>query len=237
MPDLSRNPARGEFELPFWTYHPGEPRQRFMIGGTANASLPKHGVPNIRPRALTFTMFTRLFLADVFIHGIGGALYDQITDDIIQELFQAAPSYCCVSAAWLLPLGHAFHDEDFSTLKWRRHHIFHNPQLAIDPFTSLRTDVAELIVQRKDLITQIAKSLAESRFKEREQRHGWFKQLHDINLALHQKAPRILPKLDDQITEALAAIDQNKVLLWREWFFGLHSIQSLENLKSAIQLK
>src|SRR3989304_6843109 len=41
----------------------------------------------IRPRAISTTMFSRLFFADVFIHGIGGAKYDTITDEIIRVLW------------------------------------------------------------------------------------------------------------------------------------------------------
>ncbi|MCX5670109.1 MAG: hypothetical protein NTU94_02155, partial [Planctomycetota bacterium] len=45
----------------------------------------------IRPRALTLTLFARLALGDVFIHGLGGALYDKITDGIFERLFRAEP--------------------------------------------------------------------------------------------------------------------------------------------------
>jgi hypothetical protein len=37
----------------------------------------------LRSRALVTTMFTRIALADLFIHGIGGAKYDEATDSII----------------------------------------------------------------------------------------------------------------------------------------------------------
>lgn len=43
------------------------------------------------PRALTLTMFLRLFVADWFVHGIGGARYDRVTDGIIQSFFGLPP--------------------------------------------------------------------------------------------------------------------------------------------------
>ena len=46
----------------------------------------------IRPRAITTTMFSRLFFSDVFIHGIGGAKYDTITDEIIKRILRYRPS-------------------------------------------------------------------------------------------------------------------------------------------------
>jgi hypothetical protein len=237
MPDLARvETAEGtRYELPFWRYRTGEPRERLLVG--RGQAVDFEGL-NIRPRALTLTMFVRMFLADLFIHGIGGALYDQITDGILAELFGTQPPYACVSAAWLLPLGQPLEGlEDLSQLKSRRHHAMHNPQQAIDPFTALRSDVAELILERKTLIAQIAGSLASSR-KDREakeRRREWFRALHGVNVALHLKAPAVLARIDSEIAEAEKALEQNKVLLWREYFFGLHTMGSLGEFVARVR--
>ncbi|MGN6369739.1 MAG: hypothetical protein ACTHN5_15885 [Phycisphaerae bacterium] len=236
MPDLAMRPE--EVELPFWTYVPGNPRERLVVrpGSDPFASLAQDAV--IRPRALALTMFLRLFFADLFIHGIGGALYDQITDGILHELVGAAPAYGCVSAAWLLPLGQPLDNlDDIAALKWRRHHAAHNPQLAIDPFTALRTDVAEAVRDRRDLIAQIAHSLQTHRRDPAaiQQRRDWFRKLHALNQELHGKAPRVLANLDRQIADARRAAEQNKVLLWREYFFALHSMESLHKLIATIR--
>ena len=45
----------------------------------------------LAPRALTLTMFLRMFVVDQFVHGIGGGQYDQVTDRIIAAHFQVAP--------------------------------------------------------------------------------------------------------------------------------------------------
>jgi chorismate mutase len=234
MPDLARTQtAEGtSYELPFWSYRTGEARERLFVLKRADGSHAPvdFGAVNIRPRALTLTMFVRLFLADVFIHGIGGALYDQITDGILGELFGTQPPYACVSAAWLLPLGQPLEGVgDVSELKSRRHHVMHNPQLAIDPFTAVKTDVAELITERKTLVKEIAESLATSRRdrEAKEQRREWFRALHGVNVALHLKAPAVLGRIDREIAEAEKAAEENKVLLWREYFFGLHTMGSL----------
>ncbi len=61
----------------------------------------------LRSRALLTTMFARLFLCDLFIHGIGGAKYDQLTDAIIERLFGcAAPGFLTVTATAKLPIDH-----------------------------------------------------------------------------------------------------------------------------------
>lgn len=49
-------------------------------------ALNKSGI-KIRPRALTTTMYCRLVLSDLFVHGIGGAKYDQLTDHITRDFF------------------------------------------------------------------------------------------------------------------------------------------------------
>jgi hypothetical protein len=53
----------------------------------------------LSPRALTLTLFLRLMVADQFVHGIGGARYDQVTDRIIAEHFGVAPPRFAVTTA------------------------------------------------------------------------------------------------------------------------------------------
>jgi hypothetical protein len=49
------------------------------------------GSIRLRTRALTTTMFARLFLGDLFIHGIGGAKYDELGDQITRDFFGFEP--------------------------------------------------------------------------------------------------------------------------------------------------
>jgi hypothetical protein len=51
----------------------------------------RHNDLRLAPRALTLTMFLRLFVVDQFVHGIGGGQYDQVTDRIIAAHFQLDP--------------------------------------------------------------------------------------------------------------------------------------------------
>ena len=55
--------------------------QRFLL--THNARLS--------PRALTLTLFMRLLVVDQFVHGVGGARYDQVTDQVIQRFIGIEP--------------------------------------------------------------------------------------------------------------------------------------------------
>lgn len=56
----------------------------------------------LSPRALTLTTFLRLCVVDQFIHGIGGGLYDQVTDRLIRDWFGMAPPAFAVATATML---------------------------------------------------------------------------------------------------------------------------------------
>jgi hypothetical protein len=59
----------------------------------------------IRSRALITTLWARLVLGDLFVHGIGGAKYDQVTDAIMQRFFKLAPpGFMVISATLRLPV-------------------------------------------------------------------------------------------------------------------------------------
>lgn len=60
----------------------------------------------LRSRALVTTMFARLAVADLFIHGIGGAKYDEATDAICQRFFGTPPPpFAAISGTLRLPLA------------------------------------------------------------------------------------------------------------------------------------
>ncbi len=49
-------------------------------------------------------LFLRLFASDLFIHGIGGGIYDRLTDAWMQRLFNVAPPiYLTTTATIHLP--------------------------------------------------------------------------------------------------------------------------------------
>jgi hypothetical protein len=117
MPDLAASEA--DAEIPFWLDRldtgdrvrpsatardggyalalPGGDEFHFRpdaAGADAAARLSRWLRRNqlrLSPRALTLTMYLRLFVVDQFVHGIGGAQYDQITDRIIAAHFRLLP--------------------------------------------------------------------------------------------------------------------------------------------------
>jgi hypothetical protein len=132
VPDLAR---QGDWlETPFWAWRTGQKeRQRLFARRTEPVLFLRAGADvwpelptgtdrdpsalvrewqelerrgfKVRSRALTNTLFARLFLVDLFIHGIGGAKYDELTDEIAHRFYGSdPPRYLILSATLLLPL-------------------------------------------------------------------------------------------------------------------------------------
>ncbi|HND52959.1 MAG TPA: hypothetical protein PLV92_11200 [Pirellulaceae bacterium] len=60
-----------------------------------------------RPRALMTTLFLRLVASDLFLHGIGGAKYDQLTDALMRRFFGfEPPRFVTLTATAQLPIEH-----------------------------------------------------------------------------------------------------------------------------------
>lgn len=75
------------------------------VGFGAWSEMWRAGI-RVRPRALATTIFLRVFAADLFIHGIGGAKYDQVTDLLIARLWHIPPPrFATVSATLRLPVS------------------------------------------------------------------------------------------------------------------------------------
>lgn len=120
VPRLGR---QGEWiELPFWLRLPGDfTRYRMWIGHSGSdvyvATRPHYQEGNVwkwsdtkgkgswtvLPRALMTTLFLRVFIADLFVHGIGGGQYDRLTDTIIEHFLKVTPPkfVTCTASLWL----------------------------------------------------------------------------------------------------------------------------------------
>ena len=89
LPDLDGETG----ELPFWAIM-GERRTPF----TEFMDPDRY---DIYPRAVAMTLFCRIFLCDLFIHGRGGGRYDLITDRIFTEFFDCEAAPFSVASATL----------------------------------------------------------------------------------------------------------------------------------------
>ncbi|HET8998100.1 MAG TPA: hypothetical protein VFP86_00475 [bacterium] len=144
--------ADGYEEAPFWIVRGGRRVSLFvhrdsdrlqlrtpadtlldLPAGRAGVEALRASGVRIRPKALTFTMFARLCLADLFIHGVGGARYDRATNAVIGEVFGCAPPpYVVATATLMLPLaGTGGAVEDGRALERRLMDLQHNPERSL----------------------------------------------------------------------------------------------------------
>src|SRR3989442_2128465 len=113
-----------------------------VAGGAGPEALA--GLP-IRPRALTLTAFTRLCLADLFVHGVGGGRYDRVTDAVIREYFGLEPpAYAVTTATMHLPLQGYDAGEERQALRRRLLELQHNPDRGLaDPTPQEQARISE----------------------------------------------------------------------------------------------
>ena len=86
----------------------------------------RHRRVRLAPRALSLTMFLRLFVCDLFVHGIGGGLYDQVTDRITRAWLGIEPPAFAVATATLYhKLAEGRRRIDLSALRQEEHKRAH----------------------------------------------------------------------------------------------------------------
>lgn len=114
-------------ELPFWVLMDGQRRTAWVrsaggvevlaAGEQVVAGLDESFVlePDVilAPKALTLTLYARMFLCDLFIHGVGGGRYDRVTTGVARRFYGAVPpEFVVASATMHLPLGQKESRED-----------------------------------------------------------------------------------------------------------------------------
>jgi hypothetical protein len=88
----------------------------------------------IRSRALVTTLWARLALGSLFLHGIGGAKYDQVTDALIARFFGLdPPGILILSATLLLPIPRRRTTaDDLRAIKQRLRELEYHPERFLD---------------------------------------------------------------------------------------------------------
>jgi hypothetical protein len=237
------------FEVPFWIWQRGDTQRGrlfarqvgsicelrnqaeviariplFHEGSLAGAvkhlsDFPARGL-RLRTRALTTTLFARLFLADLFVHGIGGAKYDAMTDWICERLFGLkAPSFLTVSATLYLPLGDPF-DVTVQELREITHRL---RDLTYNPERHLKhvPETEALIAEKNDLLAS-AKALRQSKEIRGRLTPDQHRRLTDIRVSLQKQANAIRLDYESTCAKIRAQLSANSFVRDREYAFVLY---------------
>jgi len=241
VPDLAQD---GDWlESPFWSWRTGAARReplfvraqagrlQLRAGRTAWPDLPQAPDANawqrlerdgykIRPRALTTTLFARLLIGDLFIHGIGGAKYDEVTDQIVSRLFGFdPPGYAVVSGTLRLPFQRFPATEDSLRAARRRlRELDWNPQRVVTGSAQKHRELASLSAG-----TSV-------------ERRARFHALRELNSQLRPLVAGEKELATALANRAAAEVAANAILASREYSFILHSETRLrEFLTRSVQ--
>jgi hypothetical protein len=245
-------------ETPFWIWREGDQRRKIFILREKEKNylysdshgkiflLKKNGLESlfslkrilkekklkIRPKALLLTLYNRLFISDLFIHGLGGAKYDLVTDEIIREFLKVGPPRFLVASCTLyLDFKSSPGTSDFkiSALKKRIRDLEFNPQRYIDelPLTKKeKNQIGELAEKKTELIKKIKETLSPI------EKRKISEEIKAINNFIGEKVRPINYELNKKIEKEEEKMKQAKVYTFREFpycFFSAKTLQSLLN--------
>lgn len=194
VPDLGFSPS-GAIELPFWLLGNGVRETAYAgasgpdgvsietadgeVAGVVPTGLgarPEAAIEALRdlgallaPKALSLTLFTRMFACDLLIHGTGGGRYDRVTDGIIRRFYLVEPpAYVVASMTAILPLGlETVDDAQVSGAKERLNRLEHNPDALLGEIEfeseEARRDAMSLADEKSRLVAAIAEPGADKK--------------------------------------------------------------------------
>lgn len=252
-------------EAPFWAWRAGERRRRHVFarqsgrtvelsdGATTFASLklsPEmdaccaveglQQLPNqgwrFRTRALTTTLFARLCLSDLFIHGIGGAKYDEMTDRILERFYGIEPPpFLTLTATLHLPLGGSSHisPDDVFRLRQALHDVEFNPDRHVDPLPENALRRKQSLIAGRSAARSTGLTYRQRRAERgaRRERHSQFKQLREQLAPLAQAERR---RISRELAEAQRQLAAQAILKDRDYAWCLHPAESLRELMQGL---
>ena len=160
----------------------------------------------LAPRALTLTIFLRLLVVDQFVHGIGGARYDQVSDAIIRSHFGLAPPKFSVTTATLFFPGAVDQPRVcLPCIKRDGHRLQH----------------AVLGERKRELVAQIASLPRKSQARE-----AAFIELHRARRSAIEQSEEI-KRWEQSLRDAELQLQREEVIFDRELFYAVQSRERL----------
>ena len=245
-------------EVPWWIWSRDDPRRRRVFANTgtpgtlvlsdmetlrvelpispdttpsrwvdALSRMEEHSL-RLRPRAILTTLVARMIVADVFVHGVGGAAYDLLTDDIVRRLTGCdPPRHAVVTGTLRLPVdqlfpGFATDDPaaELAALHGQVRDLEFHPERHLAPHDAQPEQVRELIQHKQRWIdTHPTPTLAKRRCRE-------IRAAND-RMAFHTQSLR--NRMLDRVGPLATAVRARKVLGSREYpwcFFSENALKS-----------
>jgi hypothetical protein len=201
--------------------------------------LAERGI-RLRTRALSTTLFARLCLADLFVHGLGGAIYDEMTDEIISRFFGIeAPVFLTLSATIHLPIArHNAEPRDAQRLVQQLRELDYHAERYLngepaEPIKSLITQKQALIAAQQAARTLLRSDRVHSG---RTSREGPLRQrrLLDVNRQLAQHALNYRHQLEEELAQVTRHVGANAVLEFREFAGCLYPADKLRRFVNHV---
>lgn len=160
------------------------------------------------PRAVALSVLNRLFVADLFVHGTGGAKYDRITDGFIARFYGITPPpFAVVSATLKLP-GLDDPAPELAALRQRMR------EAAFHPESFLEHAPPELVAEKKNLRAAIAAPGADKKVMG--------KRIAEINSELSGLMGPVTHDLERRIAAAEKSLSRHESLADREFPYFLY---------------
>lgn len=209
-------------ELPLWVM-PGlttdpKPRRRATVRALADAA-----PGSLAPRALFMTGLLRYAGCDLFVHGLGGGVYDPITEAWFRSWLGAelAPA-AVVTATLTLPLeADVLPPEAIDWAVWRAHHARHDPLALGDRSAAAR---------KAALLSRIRAAK-----KAGEDPAPAFRELHEMLDGLRADHAPALEHLGAEAARVRARRPEAAVLHDRTWAVPFYPHIDLESFRSIIE--
>jgi hypothetical protein len=173
----------------------------------------------LRTRALTTTMFSRFLLGDLFIHGIGGARYDELGDEIARRYFGFdPPGFLTISLTlWLgLPSQPATPAELAAVGRWLRDLKFNPERYLGEP----NSEQARIVIHAK-------RAAIEGPVTSHRERIARGKAIRSYNEALQPGVEALRTELAARQARLRAGLRWNRIGRNREFASVLHSAHGL----------
>ncbi len=177
----------------------------------------------LRPRALITTMYARLILSDLFIHGIGGATYDALGDQIAAEFFGLEPPEMMVVSA-TIRLTSLDRERATPNADWFRNRI-RQTRFAPESFSDEAELPRELIEAKRDLLRRVPP---------RGQKLAWHQELTRVNRELSMKLDGLRERLGVELGLAKHRDASDAILQSREHSFCLFDRERLADSFKAM---